>query len=93
MEQTLWPPPSIPTCKKQKSGIGSIFVDKEALLPHSHRRPTGSGQIGAVGKVKIFEARHQKDGKGRNMVSKSSERETGTLTLTYLERDAASGTR
>ena len=36
VEQRLWPPPSIPTCEKEKDGIGSISVNKEAILPHNH---------------------------------------------------------
>ena len=42
-----------------------MFVDKEAILPHNHRVRTGSGKIGAVGKVDISQALHQTDGKGR----------------------------
>ena len=43
-----------------------MFVDKGALLPHNHRVPIGSGKIGAVGKVEIGQAIHQKYGKARN---------------------------
>ena len=57
-----WPLPSIPICQKQKkNGIGSIFVDKEARLPHNHRLPAASGKIGAVGKIGVHHARHQED--------------------------------
>ena len=70
-----------------------MFVDKEATLPRNHRVSTGSGKIGAVGKVGIIQALHQKDGKGRKKFSKSSERKTRTLMLIYLERDAASEDR
>ena len=43
-----------------------MFVDKEAILPLNHRTPIGSGEIGAVGKMKIIQALHRKDGKGRH---------------------------
>ena len=70
-----------------------MFVDKEATLPRSHKVSTGSGKIGAVGKVGIIQALHQKNGKGRKKFSKSSDRKTRAHTLTYLERDAASKDR
>ena len=44
------------------------FVDNEAILPHSHRIPSGSGKIGAVGKVETIQALHQKDATGRNNI-------------------------
>ena len=62
MEQTLWPPASIPICQKQKNGIESIFVDKEAKVPHNDRLPAASGKIGVVGKIELFQVRHPKDG-------------------------------
>ena len=57
MVQTLWPPPSIPICQKQKNGIESIFVDKEAILSKSHRLPAANGKIG------LIQASNQKDGR------------------------------
>ena len=65
VEQTVWPPPSIPICQKQKSGIESIFVDEDAILPHNHRLPAASGKIGVVGNIGRIQVRHQKDCKGR----------------------------
>ena len=45
-----------------------MFVDKDGVLQHNHRIPTGSGKIGAVGKVDILQALHHKDGKGRKII-------------------------
>ena len=93
-EQTVWPPPSIPICQKQKNGIESIFVDEDAILPHNQRLPAASGKIGVVGNIGRIQVRHQKDCKGRkeNMFfSKSSDRKTRTLTLTYLKQRRSCG--
>ena len=65
VEQTVWPPPSIPICQKQKNGIERIFVDEDATLPHNHRLPAASGKIGVVGNMERIQVRHQKDCKGR----------------------------
>ena len=67
MDQTPLPP-NIPTCRKRKIGIENMFVDKDGVLPHNHRIPTGSGKIGAVGKVDILQALHHKDGKERKII-------------------------
>ena len=40
--------------EKRKIGIENKFVDKETMLSRSHKLPTGSGKIGAVGKVGII---------------------------------------
>ena len=45
-----------------------MFVDREGVLPHNHRIPTGSGKIGAVGKVVILQALHHKDGEERQTI-------------------------
>ena len=39
-----------------------MFVDMEAMLPRNHRVPTGSGKIGAVGKVEITQPLHPQNG-------------------------------
>ena len=62
MEQHRDHTPSIPICQKQKNGIEVIFVDKEALLPHNHRLPAASGNVGVVPQIGIIQDRQQKGG-------------------------------
>ena len=59
---------SIPICQKQKNGIESIFVDKEAILPHNLRLPAASGKIGVVGSIGLIQARHPYSDKGRRYI-------------------------
>ena len=57
--------------RKRKVGIENMFVDKDTVLPHNHEIPAGSGKIVAVGKVEVFQAHHQQDGKARSSFSSS----------------------
>ena len=56
------PPPSNPSCRKLKSGIGNMSVDKATTHPRNNQIPAGSGKIGTISKVGIIQAHRQQDG-------------------------------
>ena len=86
MEQAELRPPSIPICRKRKLGIEDMFVDRETVLPRNHKIPTGSGKIGAIGKVVKKQAHYQRDGKRKKcLLFKSSERKTPSTHANGLE--------
>ena len=73
--------------KETTAGADTVPTTKHPDLPtaHSRRLPAASGKIG------LIEARHQKDGKGRKVFSKSSDRKIRTLTLTFLKQRRSFG--
>ena len=62
----------------------------EATLPHNLRVETGSGKIGAVGKMEKIQVHRQHEGE-RKILFTSSKRKARPLMRKDLQRDAASG--